>query len=253
MPAPAFEDMLASLDAGVHRLLKENRYDPATGTWATASVGSSNRGLAHDGAGSVWIADTNYGVHRINADTMAVMNNIPLGGGGFVGMAVDFHGKVWAVSLSGSQAYRIEPTTLAANAFPTGPSPYTYSDMTGFQLQNAAPPLGLFNAVLEGCGPEAQWLELRWDAETPVGTSVYFRVRTANTQIELNSADWVLIAIQPDDSSPADLAAALEANLAGSSHGTFLELEITLSSAVADRTPVLHDVDITATCPPIVP
>jgi sugar lactone lactonase YvrE len=226
------------------------RYDPGTGTWATTSVGSSNRGLAHDGAGSVWVADTNYGVHRIDADSMAVQANLPLSGGGFVGMAVDFHGKVWAVSRSGSLAHRIDPATMTGNSFPTGSSPYTYSDMTGFQLQNAAPPLGLFNAILEGCGPEAQWIELNWDAETPVGTYIHFRARTANAEIDLPSADWVLVATQPTDSGPVDLAAALEASSPGSSSGTFLELEITLSSAITDVTPILRDVDITVTCPP---
>jgi len=228
------------------------RYDPALNHWATIQVGESNRGLAHDGNGSVWVADTNYGVHRLDADTMGVSANLPLPSGGFVGMAVDFNGQAWAVSRGGSQAFRIDPATNASQAFPTGPQPYTYSDMTGFQLQNAAPPLGLYNAVLEGCGPEAQWLELSWEATTPSGTFVQFRARTAETLADLAAAEWANVAKQPDDTSPADLAAALETARPGGSFGTFLEIGITLSSASTDYTPELESLRVTSSCPPFI-
>jgi len=228
------------------------RYDPDTGNWSTATVGQSNRGLAHDGAGSVWVADTDFGVHRLDATTMAVQANIPLAGGGFVGMAVDFHGKVWAVSRQSSQAYRIDPASLASQPFPTGPQPYTYSDMTGFQLHNAAPPLGLYSAVVEGCGADAQWLELVWTATTPSGTFVQFRARTADSAADLANAEWATVAKQPDDVSPADLAAALESVRPGGSFGAFLEIGMTLSSSSSDYTPTLDSVRVTASCPPIV-
>ena len=227
------------------------RFDPVAQAWQQVSVGSSNRGLAHDGAGSVWVADTSYGVHRLDANTMATQANIPLSGS-FVGMAVDFHDKVWAVSQGSSQAYRIDPATNTGTPFPTGPNPYTYSDMTGFQLQNAAPPLGIFDAVLEGCGPQTQWLELQWNATTPVGTYVRFFARTGDAADQF-AGPLVPIAQQPDDSSPADLAAALEAAAAGSSYAQFLQLEIILYAQTADITPTVGDVRVTATCPPFVP
>lgn len=226
------------------------RYDPAAGTWATTSVGSSNRGLAADGAGSVWVADTSFGVHRIDAATMATVADVPLGSQGFVGMAVDFHGKVWAVARGQSRAYRIDPATLASTSYPTGSSPYTYSDMTGFQLQNAAPPLGVYRAIVQGCGPETQWLSLAWSAETVPGTFVRFAARAADDEASLAGEELVHVARQPSDVSPADLQAALEAAQLGGSFGAVLELEITLGSDSAEYTPVLESVSVTATCAP---
>jgi len=203
------------------------RYDPVADNWQTTTVGSSNRGLAADGDGSIWVADTNYGVHRIDAETMATLADIPLGSRGFVGMAVDFHGKVWAVARSQERAYRIDPATLATTDYPTGSSPYTYSDMTGFQLQNAAPPLGIYRAIVEGCGPETQWLSLSWTADTVPGTFVRFAARAADDTAGLAAEDFVHIARQPGDLPPADLQTALEAAQMGGSFGSLLELEIT--------------------------
>jgi hypothetical protein len=224
------------------------RLDPGTGVWSTTSIGSSLRGLAHDGEGSVWIADTSYGVRRVDATTMAVLDSIPLSGGGFVGMAVDFDKQIWAVSLGGSAGHKIDPVTLASTPHSTGPNPYTYSDMTGYQLRNAAPPIGLFRAVVEGCGPDQQWHELHWKAETPPGTFVRFRARTGNSRDELDARPFVAVARQPSDASPADLQAALEAALPGSSRGKYLELELTLRSENAGFTPVVSYVGVTSTC-----
>ncbi len=226
------------------------RYDPATATWSTATVGSSNRGLAHDGAGSVWVADTSFGVHRLDATTMATLADIPLGGGGrgLVGMAVDFDGYPWAVNQGESQAHRIDPVTLAVSTTPTGANPYTYSDMTGFQLVNAAPPVGTFRAIVEGCGAETQWFELLWSAETPADTFVRFRARTADTDALLAAEEFVAVAQQPSDLSPADLLGALETAGLGQSFGGLLELEIALGSATAGVTPALASVGVTSSC-----
>lgn len=224
------------------------RYDPVAGTWATRSVGSSNRGLAHDGNGSVWVSDTNFGVHRLDAASMNVLADIPLGSGGFVGMAVDFHKNAWAISQGQSRAYKIDPATHAATNYPTGSSPYTYSDMTGFQLQNAAPPLGLYNAIVEGCGPATQWWDLKWDAQTNPGTFVRFRARAAQTLNELAAKPYVFIAEQPSDVSPADMMAKLEAAAPGGSVGHYLQIEIALGSSNAMITPYLHSVSATKSC-----
>lgn len=224
------------------------RYDQAVGTWQTVNVGSSNRGLAADGDGSVWIADSNFGVHRLDAATMATLNDIPLSGNDFVGVAVDFHDQIWAVSRGSSLALRIDPVTLATASFPTGTNPYTYSDMTGFQLQNAAPPLGTYVALVEGCGDETQWWTLAWSATTNPGTFVRFRARAGDSINELEARPWAFLAQQPDAMPPVDLIAALEATGAGNSFGAFLQIEIVLGSTAAGLTPVLHSVSVTRSC-----
>jgi hypothetical protein len=50
------------------------------------------------------------------------------------GVSVDFSGRVWGVSLQGTDAYRIDPGTGTLDTFTGLTFPYTYSDMTGTAL-----------------------------------------------------------------------------------------------------------------------
>ena len=43
--------------------------------------------------------------------------------------------RVWAVSEGDDAALRVDPETGGVERFPVGDGPYTYSDMTGFQLR----------------------------------------------------------------------------------------------------------------------
>jgi hypothetical protein len=225
------------------------RYQPASGAWTSLDVGTDNYGgIAADGAGSIWAAGRNYGAIRVDAATLVLRPGVPTSGG-CKGMAVDFQRNVWCVSQSASTAYKINPNTLQVQGFPTGTNPYTYSDMTGFQLQNVAPPLGFYRPILRGCGTQQQWLQLAWEAVTGPQTFVRFRARTANAEAELGAKPWVSVARQPSDASPADLKAILEAAAPGSSKATFLQLEITLGSEVSGTTPTLKSLSVRGTCP----
>ncbi|MBI5480264.1 MAG: hypothetical protein HY906_15475 [Deltaproteobacteria bacterium] len=225
------------------------RYQPGPRTWTSLSVGTDNYGgIAADGAGSIWAAGRDYGAIRIDAATLVMRPGAPTAGG-CKGMAVDFEHNIWCISQTASTAYRIDPNTLAVQGFPTGRNPYTYSDMTGFQLQNVAPPLGFYRPILKGCGPQQQWLQLVWDAVTGPGMFVRFRARTANSETDLAARPWVSVARQPSDASPADLKAILEAATPGSSQATYLQLEITLGAEVSGTTPTLKSVSVRSTCP----
>ena len=48
---------------------------------------------------------------------------------------MDYHGQIWAVSQEEDSALRVDPETCAIERFAVGTGPYTYSDMTGYQLQ----------------------------------------------------------------------------------------------------------------------
>ena len=232
------------------------RYTPATDSWEVLANLTGNYGaialnlggIAVDGAGSVWAADVMGGAFRVDAATVKLLGTVSVSGG-CKGMAVDFHGKVWCISLSAQKAYRIDPGDLSVASFPTGQFPYTYSDMTGFQLKNAAPPAGFYRSTLTGCGTNQEWLELSWTADTPPGTQVRFRARTANTPAELGSKPFVLVATQPSDTPPIDLRAKLEGATPGSATAALLQLEVVLSSTTRGVTPTLSNVRVAGTCP----
>ncbi|MCH9688584.1 MAG: hypothetical protein K0V04_44545 [Deltaproteobacteria bacterium] len=109
-----------------------SRFDPVTETWQTAQVGGSG-GCMADATGTLWLASNP--VVGINTTTLAVEHqfNVPQGSHG---VSIDFEGNVWAVSLFGTDAYRIDPDTGQFDTFTGLVSPYTYSDMTGFALSN---------------------------------------------------------------------------------------------------------------------
>ena len=70
-------------------------------------------------------------------ETLALGNVfVPSGGGEVKGISVDDDGFVWAVNQF---AHKFDPSSGALVGTYTGlSSPYTYSDMTGWALQNAA-------------------------------------------------------------------------------------------------------------------
>ena len=90
--------------------------------------------------------------------------------------------------------------------------------------------------------------------DTPEGTFISFRVRTASTIEELPAAEWVAVARTPPDLAPVSVAGAFaEASL---TRLRYLEVEATL---VADRsslteviTPRLRSMAVTHTCPPVI-
>ncbi len=120
-----------------------NKLDPMSGANTTYSTGmtSFNRGIAVDGMGSVWAAVTTGEVLRVNESDVTLINRFPVHTGGshgdIVGVAIDFQGYVWAVAYNDSAtgyAIKIDPATYETESFPIGRGPYTYSDMTGYQL-----------------------------------------------------------------------------------------------------------------------
>jgi len=139
-----------------------------------------------------------------------------------------------------------------------GPSlRYTYSDMTGQQLRLATNPFGYYRHIFEGCADtvsNTEWRDLAWTAETPPGTLLRFRVRTAATRAGLEAAMWVVVADVPPDVSPADIKAELMA--AGVTPRRFLELEVRLestrTSGTAVVTPRVSSMDVAHVCVPII-
>jgi len=107
------------------------RFDPATETWMTASVGGST-GCMEDNNGILWIAGSP--VIGVDVNTLAVTYSYMLPN--YVrGVSVDFDGYVWGVSQQ-TQAYKMDPATGLFDTVNGLTSPYTYSDMTGFALSS---------------------------------------------------------------------------------------------------------------------
>ncbi|MBI5499513.1 MAG: hypothetical protein HY907_04685 [Deltaproteobacteria bacterium] len=114
------------------------RLNPATGesvTYNAPGLLKFYRGIAVDNAGSVWVASTSGEVVQVREADVTFVHQENVGPEAVVGVAIDFEGNVWAVSQGGNSASKMNPTTYAVESFPVGLGPYTYSDMTGYQLR----------------------------------------------------------------------------------------------------------------------
>jgi streptogramin lyase len=113
------------------------RFDPDTETWDIVP-GSfhSQAGLMEHPSGHMWIG-TDTGAIEGDVETLALGNVfVPAGGGLVKGISVDIDGYVWAVN---DIAHKFDPASGAlAGTYAGLSSPYTYSDMTGWALLNAA-------------------------------------------------------------------------------------------------------------------
>jgi hypothetical protein len=123
------------------------RYDPDADSWGLVddeiqSIG----GVAETADGRMWIARYDplgtEGLDVIDRETLEVLDFIASPDGEPVkGISVDVDGYVWAVTYQ--TAYKIDPMTFQMDSYTGLDEPYTYSDMTGSALFNAAcPPAG---------------------------------------------------------------------------------------------------------------
>jgi hypothetical protein len=129
------------------------RYDPSDLSWALANdnVANSMSGIQEDAHGRMWMnywsyngSSANPGLVYIDGDTMQVSEPFGIGCGSSAcrGISIDLDGNVWSTSMSQNMAFRFDPDTLQVDTYNQLVGPYTYSDMTGWALQNTscAPP-----------------------------------------------------------------------------------------------------------------
>jgi len=196
------------------------------------SISGAGRGVAVDANGFVWVAmSSNNRVAKVDPVAGRSLFDVNVGANP-VGVAVDDQNKIWVVNQSSSSATKIDAGGGVVGTYGTGGSgPYTYSDMTGFQLQTfAVPAQGKWTARWNAACT-AVWQSLSWNANVPAGTEVTARVRTAHEQPALAAAAWA---------GPYNSGAAL-----GVPDNQWIEIELALrSNDAASVVPAVHDVTL---------
>lgn len=240
------------------------RWDPVTMRWFEVRLPDSGatRGIAADASGRIYVAASHEwitwsptgvaagpSISRVtifNGDDGSGIRIIgtraqPLPGLAATGVGLDSAGMIWLVNQESSTATRIDPATGMARDFPTGESPYTYSDFTGFALRTFTAPNGYLRTVVEGCfvGP-TEWEHIDWNANVPAGTRVEVRARTADQVTDLRTATWV----GPFTTRPTDLMMAP----GPLGQQRYMELEITLISD-GSTSPTIRNLTVQYNCP----
>ncbi len=196
---------------------------------------TSNRGVAVDGNGFIWMVSS-------GGDRLGQFNSAGtlLRTGATcdqpVGVGVAATGNIWIACLGSDQAQEwYAPPSLAEplrleRTVAVGDNPYSYSDMTGFQLRAFTAPAGdwvqTFDCGFEGCGIE----QVRWNAVVPAGTTLSVRARTRPSSGSWSdwSADFT--------SSPANTSAL--------PWGRYVEVRIRMTTTEDELTPVVSSVDV---------
>jgi hypothetical protein len=191
------------------------------------------------------------------------------------GVGVDRDQNVWGISGSPAVATRvlvdkmgnltppmINTPPMGANKCPAGdkcdlddnpnsqPSPYTYSDFTGFGLRNFTSPMGSYSYVLKGCvdgsnNPlDTHWVSIVWDADVPPNTQLTVHARSGNTpKPDQTWGKWTTDFTM----SPADLITNMALDPNNTNDG-FLEVEFIFATKDKNATPKLKSFDIGFKC-----
>ena len=247
------------------------------GSHGTMDVG---RGIAADSRSQnsyfVWMGRHPNWVIQIPASTIPPPNgaDVSIDGTGFnaiavagsapAGVGVDVDQNLWAIASGDSVATRLKvdaagtvsPPDITSgtkyNGCPVGdrcylkfknnpdPTPYTYSDFTGFGLRNFTNPKGVYSWIQKGCGQaETHWVKVNFDADVPASTTLTVRARVGATAVP--DASWS--AWSPDVTmSPEDLTKLMP------DPSPYMQVEFDMSSMDRQTTPRLKGFTIVYKC-----
>jgi hypothetical protein len=210
--------------------------------------GRGGGGITVDAFGNAYTGEQGGGF-KIDGETMEVTD---LPGTGGHGWAVDFDGYIWSVDMQDS-AHVMDPDTFEVeHVRPPFIQPYTYSDMTGFQLQNTVTPAGVYERIFETCPNSEDKLSIaavEYDAVVPAGSAVGFRLKHATTLEGLADVGWTDIGTAPNDTSPLDVEAKLiEAGVDIETLGHYVMIEATLQSIDRLNRPILNSFLLRYSC-----
>jgi len=226
-----------------------SRFDPIARTWEKLDLSPQGatftRGLALDSKNQLWVADTSSGMLHVDASgpKMVFKGKTAKISSNNVGAAIDFDNTPWVISQANSMAYKVDPTDYSTKSIRVGTGPYTYSDMTGYQLRNAAAPTGVWRYTAQGCGGSnrTKWVNLDWQATVGNGTEVVIKLRSGFTKEELEAAKWTQVAKVPTDMGAVSLDIPAVT-------GPLLQVEFSMRAATPELTPILSGVTFSYDC-----
>ncbi len=154
-----------------------------------------SRGVAVDQDGNVWVAEWTHNTVSKFAPNGAHLGQYPVAGlgvnaSGPLGMAIDFDNNIWTINYGSGHASKFDANGNLLNVFPVGSDPYTYSDMTGYQLRTITLKHGTWTLDFDSGYEDAQWDTIEWSGTMGQDDDIRVRARTAATQGDLFGASW---------------------------------------------------------------
>jgi streptogramin lyase len=189
------------------------------------------RGVAVDQDGNIWVAEwTHQTVSKFAPDgthlAQYAVAGLGVNASGPLGMAIDFDNNIWAINYSSGHASKYDAAGNLLNVFSVGSSPYTYSDMTGYQLRTITLKHGTWTIDFDSGYDDAQWDTIEWSGSMGADDEIRVRARTAATQGALVSATW-----SPHHDADPAVAPPWTADISQEvPRGRWLQVEVTLTT-----------------------
>ncbi len=197
--------------------------------------GSVSRGVAIDLDGNVWVANSGTStVSKHKGSDGELLASVGVGEQP-IGVGVDAWGNAWAVCRGANMVTRINglDTTKTFN-ITVGQGPYSYSDMLGLSLRTITHHSDGFAWWIGTIDTEKEqpvFKSLNWQAQTPSGTRVQARFRSAGNLDDLAKAAWTEFLDQPGE-------------IAYAPSGRYGQVEVRMYATGTTRSPVLESVTV---------
>jgi streptogramin lyase len=188
------------------------------------------RGVAVDGDGFVWLAS--YGTNRVakfDPTTETFVGTYPVCEGP-IGVGIDNGGNIWVPCYLSNNVVRLNPDGVETARVAVGLNPYSYSDLTGFQLRNFTSRRGFWTVAFDCGTPGCVFNEVTWASDEPDRAEVL-----ANARVSDDGVLWTPWA-GPFSGGSADLS--------GLPTGRYIEIEMLLRTADRTITPLLERVEL---------
>lgn len=211
---------------------------------AESSSLSGGRGVAIDGDDNIWAVFSNSN-RLVKLDGAGnYLGDWDTKGGTPVGVGIDSDGDIWVNNNSGNNTVEFKKDTMIATSIEVGSKPYTYSDMTGFNLRNFVSPSGSFTFIFDSgrTDNDAIFDSAEWIATTPNNSSVTIEGRAANSTTAFDLLD----ASAPVWSDPITTSGdSFIWSSIDKPQGRYLQVKVTLKLGdTPDDKPILKDIKI---------
>jgi streptogramin lyase len=172
-----------------HGLLRIDRatFDSGGNAWDrydTPTSLTNTRGVTIDRDGFVWIVSSGSNrAGQFNPTTRSWVRTVDVCGQP-TGIGVSSDNNLWVGCLDTNNAVRINRASGVVDiTLATGAGPYSYSDLTGFQLRNFTAPNGFWRNIFD-CGfDNCSFDGADWTATVPAGTTATLRFRTSPDRV----------------------------------------------------------------------
>jgi hypothetical protein len=160
-----------------------------------------------------------------------------------IGVAIDSDENIWVNNYGGDvMRFNRDAGTFNFGVPQPGANFYSYSDFTGYELNNYTAPKGSFTLVFSGCANFATWNSITVQDSIPAGTTISMMVSSSNsmafpspTAYVWNLADGTNVVNLQSAPGPVPM-------------GTNLEVTFTLTTQDKVVAPSLFGVSYSVTC-----